>query len=489
MLFDQAETGARVDKKSFERVVPNLRVDLINAQYELKQADFPVIVLIGADDRIAADELVDTLNEWMDARYINMHWFGRPTEEERERPRPWRYWRELPGKGQIGVFVGAWATNPIAERMFGKDGQAAFERRLEHIRRFEQTLVDDGALLLKFWLHLPRKEHEKRALGARDGDDKYWKFIDEDWKIYKTLDQALPLCEQLIQATSTPRTPWHLVESTDKRHRDLNIARQLLQAIRQRLDEPAAVPEKSPTEAPTAPCRGPLDQVKLAASIDYDAYKIQLRKHQRKIQQRSLKAAHQAYSSVLVFEGWDAAGKGGVIRRLTQAMQARDYRIIPVAAPTDEELTRHYLWRFWRRLPRAGKVAIFDRSWYGRVLVERVEGYAPQAVWERAYDEINDFEAQLVEFGINVQKFWLHIDPDEQLRRFKAREQTPYKKYKITDEDYRNRGKWEAYVCAVNEMVERTSTGQAPWHLIPANSKRHARVQVAKLFSNSLKKL
>ncbi len=488
MLFDQAETGARIDKQTYEESLPDLRVDLINAQYELRQADFPVIVLIGADDRIAADELVDTLNEWMDARYIGMHWFGRRSEEERERPRAWRYWRELPGKGQIGVFIGAWATSPVSERLAGRDSKARFERRLEQIRRFEQTLVDDGALLLKFWLHLPQKEHRKRAVKARNGDARYWKFIDEDWKIYKTLDKALPLCERMIRATSTHCAPWRLVESTDKHYRELQIARELLQAIRDRLDRPAAPQQVDQENTVAEPCCGALDQVDLSATLDYADYKTALRRQQRKIQHRTLKAARRGQTSVLVFEGWDAAGKGGVIRRLTSAMQARDYLIVPIAAPSDEELAHQYLWRFWRCLPRAGKVIIFDRSWYGRVLVERVEGYAPATAWQRAYSEINDFENQLVEHGINVQKFWLHIDPDEQLRRFKAREQTPYKKYKITDEDYRNRDKWEAYVCAVNEMVERTSTKQAPWHLIPANSKRHARVQVAKLFSKSLKK-
>jgi polyphosphate kinase 2 (PPK2 family) len=192
-------------------------------------------------------------------------------------------------------------------------------------------------------------------------------------------------------------------------------------------------------------------------------------------------------SSVLVFEGWDAAGKGGVIRRITQAMAVRDYRIVPIAAPTEEERVRHYLWRFWRQLPPAGQMLIYDRSWYGRVLVERVEGFAAEPVWRRAFEEINDFEAQLAEHGLVVQKFWLHIDPDEQLRRFKAREQTAYKKYKITEEDYRNRAKWDVYVSAVNEMVARTSTTHAPWHLVAANDKPSARIQVLKAVCSALK--
>jgi len=489
MALEEAETGDSIDKSAYEQALPDLRVDLINAQYELQNADFPVIVLIGADDRIAADDLIDTLNEWMDARYIDTRWFGRRSEEESERPRFWRYWRELPPKGRIGVFAGAWATNPITEQLFGRQDKAYFRRRLEHIRRFEQTLVDDGALVLKFWLHLPVREHHKRAQAASKHKHKYWKFDQDDWKIYKVLDKVLPLCEELISATDTACCPWQLVETTNPRCRDLTVARSLLRAIRARLDEtPAKAPSPAPAASPAEPCCGPLDAVDLASELkDYDTYKSQLHKYQQKIYRRTAKAAEDGRTSILVFEGWDAAGKGGAIRRLTRAMSARHYRVVPISAPTDEELARQYLWRFWRQLPRAGKVLIFDRSWYGRVMVERVEGYASIEAWQRAYQEINDFESQLVEYGFNVQKFWLHIDPDEQLRRFKAREKTPYKKYKITEDDYRNRNKWDAYVCAVNEMVERTSIPQAPWHLVPANDKRYARVQIARIFSDSLK--
>jgi len=487
MFFEQVETGARVDRQTFDRQIPGLRVDLINAQYDLRQADFPVVILIGGDDRIAAEALINTLYEWLDGRYLATHWFGPPGEEARERPRSWRYWRNLPARGQLGVFVGAWATNPISAHLFGDDNRDAFERRLAHVRRFEQSLTDDGALLIKFWLHLPAKAQKQRARAARNGDDKAWKFIDEDWKLYKSLPKALPLYEHMLRVTGTTCAPWHLVETTDRRHRDMTVARRLLDTLRRRLDAPATTPAPVAGPTPGEPCCGALDQVDLAATLEYDTYKNELRRYQRKIQRRSQRAATQGRTSVVLFEGWDAAGKGGVIRRLMHAMQARDYRVVSIAAPSEEELAHPYLWRFWRRLPRAGKTVIFDRSWYGRVLVERVEGLASPATWQRAYTEINDFESQLVEAGFNVQKFWLHIDPDEQLRRFKARENTPYKKYKITDDDYRNRSRWDAYVCAVNDMVERTSTDAAPWHLIAANNKRYARVAVAKQFSKSLK--
>jgi polyphosphate kinase 2 (PPK2 family) len=223
-----------------------------------------------------------------------------------------------------------------------------------------------------------------------------------------------------------------------------------------------------------------LGAVPLTRSLPYDKYRRLLEKWQRRLARRTRRARREGLSTVLVFEGWDAAGKGGVIRRITNAMAVRDYRVVPIAAPTAEEKRYHYLWRFWRELPPAGRMVIFDRSWYGRVLVERIEGFASPEAWRRAYAEIRDFERQLADHGIVLAKFWLHIDPEEQLRRFKAREQTPYKKYKITDEDYRNRAKWDQYAVAVNDMVAETDKPHAPWRIVAANDKRWARVEVLK---------
>jgi polyphosphate kinase 2 (PPK2 family) len=179
-----------------------------------------------------------------------------------------------------------------------------------------------------------------------------------------------------------------------------------------------------------------------------------------------------------MFEGWDAAGKGGAIRRVTAALDARDYKVIPIAAPTDEEKAHHYLWRFWRHLSKAGRVTIYDRSWYGRVLVERIEGFASTEEWMRAYSEINDFEEQLIDSGMVLGKFWVHITKEEQAARFEARAQIPWKAWKLTEEDWRNRDKWDAYESAVNDMIERTSTRKAPWTLIEGNNKHFARVKV-----------
>lgn len=486
VVFEAVELGQKISKADYQAAVPGLRVDLVNAQYELREAPFSLIILILGDDRHSCNAVLNHLLEWMDARYMETHYFGTPTEEEQQRPRFWRYWCVLPARGRTGVFMGAWAANALAERVREIISQAEFEQRCEHIRRFEQSLADDGALILKFWLHLPREMHQNRVQQVQ----KRWRIDDQDWAIYEQYDAAMRVGEQLVRLTSTEMAPWILVDSTHARYRDITVARTVLNALTARLQQ-----GKPPERLVTLPSaialanhqHTVLDTLDLTCSLPWEDYRPLMDAYQKKLHILSRKAFCQGVSTVLVFEGWDAAGKGGVIRRLTQAMDAQVYKVMPIAAPTDEELARHYLWRFWRQLPRAGQVLIFDRSWYGRVLVERVEHLATEIEWQRASSEINEFEKQLTDHGMIVLKFWLHISADEQLRRFKERENTPYKKYKITAEDYRNREQWRAYEIAVSDMVTNTSTEYARWHLIPATDKRYARIEVFKILCQALK--
>jgi len=489
-MFESVEVGSKISKQDYDERVPQLRVDLINAQYDLKSADFPVLILISGDDRVGANEVVSVLHEWMDARYMRTRVFGRPSDEELERPRFWRYWRELPPRGEIGLFLGAWDFVTISDLVNKRISKRQAEHRAAHIVGLEKQLVDDGTLLLKFWLHLPKKKLAKRLEKAKKDPAKQPLVEEQDRLFYDVYDKAMPTAEKVLRWTDRGESPWHFVESTDERYRNLTVAETIHSALMERLKrsgEPAI--EVASTIDPTASLgeQGPLSKVDLSSTIAHKDYRKRLGELQLRVSRLMRRARESGVSAVLVFEGWDAAGKGGVIRRITGALPARDYRLVPVAAPTDEEKARHYLWRFWRQLPRAGRLVIFDRSWYGRVLVERVEGLAREDEWRRAYAEINDFEEQLCEHGMLVQKYWLHIDRDEQLARFKAREETPYKKYKITDEDYRNREKWDDYVSAVNEMVTRTSSDIARWHLVPANDKRWARIEVLRTFCEGLK--
>lgn len=486
-MFEAVELGQTLSKDDYKALVPDLRLALVNAQYELRLADFPLIVVVTGDDRAACNAVLNRLMEWMDARYIEAFYFGRPSEEERQRPAFWRYWCALPPRGKTGMFMGGWISESLSQRVHRRIGKAEFEQRCQQIRRFEQALADDGALILKFWLHLPQELHQQRFGGAERLPK------EQAWSSPKHYCKLLRGGEQLVRITSTAMTPWILVDSSDLRYCTSRVGQTILQALTAQLQarsQPAS-PERPVALPATVTLANHhttvLSQVDLSTSLDWQAYRPQMDAAQGQLNRLSQQAFDQAISAVLVFEGWDAAGKGGVIRRLTQAMDAQTYKVIPIGVPTDEELAHHYLWRFWRQLPRAGRMLIFDRSWYGRVLVERVEQFASEPQWQRAYGEINDFEQQLSDRGIILLKFWLHIDAEEQLRRFKAREGTPYKKYKITAEDYRNREKWPDYEAAVSDLVTNTSTAAARWHLVAANDKRHARLQVIQTCCQALK--
>jgi len=485
-IFRPAESATAIPKEEFEARLEPLRVELLNNQFDLKEADFSVVILIAGDDRPGSTDAVHALREWLDGRYVDTHAiFGDPSEsdDERERPGFWRYWSRLPSAGRIGIFVGGWITHLVASVARGQPLDSDFEQALQHIEAFERQLAQSGTLVLKFWLHLPKKQLKKRLAKAKKAPKENWEIDARDWEILEKYDEGLRLVEHVIRRTETPEAPWQILDSRDERTRNLSIATTINEALTRRL-QGTLVESATPAIEPGASKPGEtliLDTVDLTASLDKDVYEKELDRYQARLNELSREFFRRDISAVLAFEGWDAAGKGGAIRRLTRAMPIRGVRVVPVAAPTEEERAHHYLWRFWRQLPRDGRTVIFDRTWYGRVLVERVEGFASEAEWSRAYGEIADFEAQLCAHGMPLLKFWLHIDPEEQLRRFQAREKTPYKKYKLTEEDYRNRDKWPDYSRAVHDMVARTSTERAPWHPIAANDKRWARVEVLRL--------
>jgi polyphosphate:AMP phosphotransferase len=485
-MLEQYETSTTVSRETYARREPELRVDLLNAQYDLKSADFSVVLLIGGDDRIGTVEVVQFLHEWLDARHLDTVILLEPTAEERERPLFWRYWNELPPNGRIAVYVGAWVLDALDDCANGRLDRNGFAERLAHIKRFEEELAVDGTLVLKLWIHTPREEMRQRLKRARQDPKTYWQFEAFDWELFDAFEKVSKETEQLLEETNGPATPWHVIDGRDDRTRDLAVAETLLTALQRRADGPPTLPVPAANEVEIPDV---LAMVDLSAALDDTRYDQQLSDNQARLARNARRARQAKQSTVLVFEGWDAAGKGGAIRRITKAMTVRDYRVVPFAAPTPEEAAHHYLWRFWRRMPRAGQMLVLDRSWYGRVLVERVEGYATPDEWQRAYVEIVDFERQLIEHGILLLKFWLHVDADEQLARFKAREATPYKKYKITDDDYRNSARRADYVAAVNEMIARTDMPEARWHLIPANDKRFGRIRILETVNSELKKV
>jgi polyphosphate:AMP phosphotransferase len=443
-----------------------------------------VIVLISGVRGAGKGETVNLLNEWMDPRHIITHAFDNPSDEERERPPMWRYWRALPPKGKIGILFGSWYTAPIIDRVFKNSSSGNLVRSIEEINHFEKMLADEGALILKFWFHLSKDRQRKRLKALESDPETRWRVSKRDWDFFKVYDRFYKISEETLRETSSADAPWIMVEGTDPRYRYLTVGTTLLGALRKRLEAPADRPRPVSKAAPIIrpiDKRDVLNQLDLSKTLTEKKYKSELLTWQARLNRLSRDARFPQLSVTVAFEG-----KGSTIRRITAGLDARFYNVIPVASPTDEERAQPYLWRFWRHLPRKGRVTIYDRTWYGRVLVERIEGYCSEADWMRAYGEISDFEEQLARSNTVLCKFWVQISKDEQLRRFKERERMRFKRFKITDEDWRNRKKWDQYETAVCDMVDRTSTSLAPWTLVEANNKYHARIKVLKTFCRAL---
>lgn len=488
-MFESAEIGHAIDKETYEAEVPALREALLEAQFDLQQqARFPVIVLINGIEGAGKGETVKLLNEWMDPRLIEVRTFDQQTDEELARPPAWRYWRMLPAKGRMGVFFGNWYSQMLQGRVHGLFKDAVLDQAINQTERLEKMLCDEGALIFKFWFHLSKEQMKARLKALRDDPLHSWRISPLDWQQSKTYDKFVQYGERVIRRTSRDYAPWHVIEGVDAHYRSLTVGKILLDGLQNALKRPRINPDK----VSAAPLSASVDQLSLLGSLDMsqrlekDDYEEQLITEQARLSGLMRDKRMRRHALIAVFEGNDAAGKGGAIRRVAAALDPRQYSIVPIAAPTEDERAQPYLWRFWRQIPARGKFTIFDRSWYGRVLVERVEGFCSQADWLRAYGEINDFEEQISASGVIVVKFWLAIDKQTQLERFQERETIPFKRFKITEDDWRNREKWDDYRTAVGDMVDRTSTEVSPWTLVEANDKRWARVKVLRTLNRAL---
>src|SRR3989338_7261335 len=488
-MFESAEIGHRIDKKTFDAEEPALREALLEAQYELKQQGrFAVIVLINGVEGAGKGETARLLKEGGAPGLPEVSPFDKKTEGGRAPPPVWRYWRQLPPKGRMGIFFGNWYSQMIQGRVHGHIKDAVLDQAIDAAKNLERMLCDEGALIFKFWFHLSKQQMKARLKTLQNDPMHSWRISPLDWQQSKTYDKFVRYGERVLRRSSRDYAPWYVVEGADPYYRSLTVGRILLEGLQAAL-QTQAPPSGQPHAAPLTSSldnRGLLDSLDMRQALAKNLYEEQLASEQARLSGLLRDKRFRRHALVAGFEGNDAAGKGGAIRLVPPPRDPRQYRIVPIAAPTEEERAQPYLWRFWRHIPGRGKFTVFDRSWYGRVLVERVEGYCSPADWLRAYGEINDFEEQLTRAGVVLVKFWLSIDQATQLHRFEEREQIPFKRLKITEEDWRNREKWPLYRDAVGDMVDRTSTEIAPWTLVEANDKRFARIKVLRTINEAL---
>ncbi|GAA6130960.1 polyphosphate:AMP phosphotransferase [Halopseudomonas sabulinigri] len=473
-------------EKSVKKQREALCEDLLEAQFELQKANLgPVLLLVSGNDLAGKAELIYTFYDWLDNRYLNTRAFTLPQGVERKMPRLWRYWRSLPPAGTLGFYLGSWYHQPLIRLSRGQLSEKHFTAEMAQITRFENQLVAEGVGLLKLWLHLD--DDHTQNYPPHQQQQQYDSLAMREWGEFSTTEYSAvrQAADRMSELTSSAIAPWIRVPSSDPDQRDLQVGRLLLQAMEHQLQGKGLRPDQRDWQ-PSKHDR--LAELDYDCALKKDVYKRELAHYQQQLRDLIRHPAFAKGSLLLVFEGADAAGKGGTIRRITRCLDPRILRVHGTRAPTDEERSQPYLLRFWRRIPAPGRVVVFDRSYYGRVLVERVEGFCSELRWQQAYAEINDFEAQLHKAGTQVIKFWLAITPQEQLSRFEAREKTPTKRYKLTDEDWRNREKWPDYVNAMNDMVENTATAHAPWHVIPATDKRYARIQALRIVCETLQK-
>ncbi len=490
-MFESAELGHKIPNKIYKKEMALLREALLNVQFDLaEKASFPVVIIMAGMDGAGKGETANTLLEWLDPRKINSYDFTHSKQEELQKPRMWRFWQALPPKGSMGFFFGSWYSEPMLKKYHGEIDKKTLDGQLADIMRFERMLSDEGALIIKFWLHLSKKGQKARIKSLRKDANTSWRVTETDLAHLKIYDKIKTTAAHVLWQTSTSNAPWFTIEGTDANYRNLTAGQHLLQAINARLKQPGLHRRKPAAVPLTASIDmfNILDKLDLNKSMVKSTYKLELEKYQGQLNLLMRHRHFNKISLIIGFEGMDAAGKGGSIRRITQAIDTRHYHVVPISAPSDEERAQPYLWRFWRHIPERGKLAIFDRTWYGRVLVERVDDLLPKSDWMRAYGEINDFEKQLVQQEVLLIKFWLQISPEEQLRRFEARQKIPFKRFKITDEDWHNRKQWDNYQIAVSDMIDRTSSEYAPWHLIEANDKYYARIKILKTVCEVLEK-
>lgn len=481
------KTGEKPSAEELDRRLDEARLKLAAKQIAIKDKKLPVMVVLEGWGAAGKGSVLGRIIKNMDPRFFKVSVMSEISEEEKRKPFLYRHFVRIPEAGQFMFFDGSWMDEVTGDYLKGKLKKKQYEQRITSIKRFERQLTDNGYLLMKFFFHIGEKEQKKRIDELLEDKNTKWRVSSDDLWQNKNYDKCLKVYDEFLEETNSPSAPWYLIDSKNKKWAELQMLELLLKGIDTALgNEPHAVPILQNTFPLNEQAK--LADIVLDKALSDKEYKKELKACQKRLRDLHNEIYRKKIPVIITYEGWDAAGKGGNIKRIAAALDPRGYEVHPIASPLPHEKARHYLWRFWNRLPKDGHIAIFDRTWYGRVMVERLEGFCSENDWQRAYNEINEFEKELYDWGAVIIKFWVQIDKDVQLERFTFRQNTPEKQWKITDEDWRNREKWDLYEEAVDEMLQKTNTTYAPWFVLESNDKKYARIKALKTIIQEIEK-
>ena len=474
-------------KEEMEQRLKKARARLEQQQILMKEKKLPVLVLLEGWGAAGKGSVLGKIIKNIDPRFFKVAVMDEPTEEEARKPFLYRHFVKIPEAGKFVFMDSGWMSEVTREKLRGELSEQEYKKKIESIKRFERQLTDNGYLLMKFFFQIDEKEQKKRLDKLADDKNTSWRVSEHEVWQNKHYDKCMDVYEQYLCDTNQSSAPWYFGDAKDKKWAQLQILETLVQGIDTALQNSTLAVPLLQNAFPLKPIEK-LADVALDKTLTEEEYDTLLNQYQKRLRELHNELYRKKIPVIIAYEGWDAAGKGGNIKRITEALDPRGYEVHPIASPEPHEKARHYLWRFWNRLPKTGHVAIFDRTWYGRVMVERLEGFCSENDWQRAYVEINEFEKELADWNAVIVKFWVQIDKDTQLARFKERENTPEKRWKITDEDWRNREKWDLYEEAVNEMLQKTNTAYAPWHILESNDKKYARIKALKTVIEAIEK-
>ena len=477
----------RPEEAELEERLKAANEKLAGQQMMIKERGLPVLVLFEGWGTAGKGSVLGKVIRNIDPRFFKVAAMDVPTQEERRKPFLYRYFVKIPEAGKFMFLDSGWMDEVTGECLDGVLREKDYKKKIESVKRFERQLTDNGYLVMKFFFHISQKEQKKRIDALKSDKNTSWRVGEKDSWQNRHYDKCLSVFDRYLNDTNLPADPWYIIDAKSRKWAQLQVLETLVSGIDTALKNSAmAVPllqnvfplERMPK----------LDEIDLDKAVTQEEYRAELDRLQEKLGHLHNKLYRKKVPVIIAYEGWDAAGKGGNIKRITEALDPRGFEVHPIASPEPHEKARHYLWRFWNRLPKTGHIAVFDRTWYGRVMVERLEGFCRENDWQRAYNEINEFERELADWGAVIIKFWVQIDKDTQLARFNERQNTPAKQWKITEEDWRNREKWDLYEGAVNEMLQKTNTTYAPWHILESNDKRYARLKALRIVIESIEK-